>query len=345
MTARRAIVAAVFLLVCGLLPSRCGAASLAEARGRLAAGDRAGARIMLDALLAPGGGALPEDERREAEFLRAGLEESGENYEDRLRALLDRGLDQERQGSAHLALGQIAYVRGDFAVAMREFQRAREEGRTDEASLWEGLAATALGDIEVAQAALGRAEHSKNRAIHDRALFIQGNSYRAGENWTSARDAFRKIREDGSEGNWWPAALLAEAECLEHTNDAAGAVGLYKELLAERPDAYEAPIALSRLDVVTPEAAASPSAVIIGPRPQTYSVQLGAFADPANAQSFARALEQRHIASVRVVHTESGLHRVLVGTGLPRARAEALGDSLGTVLGVGFSLSPEASGQ
>jgi cell division septation protein DedD len=90
-----------------------------------------------------------------------------------------------------------------------------------------------------------------------------------------------------------------------------------------------------------PSASSPPSSA--GPRAGTYSVQLGAFADPANAQSFARALEQRHIAPVRVIHADNGLHRVLVGTGLSRARAEALGDSLGTVLGVGFSLSPEKS--
>ena len=306
---------------------------------------------MLDALLAPGGGSLPEDERREAEFLRAGLEESGESYEDRLRALLDRGLDRERQGSAHLALGQIAYVRGDFAVAVREFRKAREEGRTDEGSLWEGMAATALGDIEVAQAALGRAEHSKNRAIHDRALFVQGSSYRGGENWTSARDAFRKIRDGGSEGSWWSAALLAEAECLEQQDNVEEAAKLYQELVSQRPDAYEAPLALERLAAIGAKATAPPAVALSPPgtvglqKTPTYSVQLGAFADPANAQSFARALEQRHIAPVRVVHAENGLHRVLVGSGLSRARAEALGDSLGTVLGVGFSLSPEASRQ
>ena len=339
MTLGRLLVAAFIALA--IAPSVCGAASLSEARARLAAGDRTGARVMLDALLAPGA-SLPENDRREAEFLRAGLEESGESYEDRLRALLDDGIDRERQGSAHLALGQIAYVRGDFAVAVREFRKAREEGRTEEGSLWEGLAATALGDIEVAQAALGRAEHSKNRSIHDRALFAQGSSYRSGENWSSARDAFRKIRENGPEGGWWSAALLAEAECLEQQNDPAGAAALYKDLLDQRPDAYEAPIALNRLGSMAPQSA-SPPPSSGGPRAGTYSVQLGAFADPANAQSFARALEQRHIAPVRVVHADNGLHRVLVGTGLSRARAEALGDSLGTVLGVGFSLSPEKS--
>jgi len=339
MSTRRALVAAGFLLLTVIPAAPGSAASLSEARARLAAGDRAGARVMLDALLAPGA-SLPEGERREAEFLRAGLEESGENYEDRLRALLDHGLDRERQGSAHLALGQIAYVRGDFAVALREFEKAREEGRGDEGSLWEGLAATALGDIEVAQAALGRAEHSKNRSIHDRALFVEGSSYRAGENWASARDAFRKIQDEGPEGDWWAAAALAEAECLEQQNDASGAGALYKELLAQRPDAYEAPLALDRLGSVALLAAVAPSKNV-GPRAVTYSVQLGAFADPSNAQGFARALEQRHIAPVRVVHTENGLHRVLVGTGLTRARAEALGDSLGTALGVGFSLSPE----
>jgi tetratricopeptide (TPR) repeat protein len=339
MTLGRILVAAFIALA--ILPPVCGAASLSEARARLAAGDRTGARVMLDALLAPEA-SLPEHDRREAEFLRAGLEESGESYEDRLRALLDAGLDRERQGSAHLALGHIAYVRGDFAVALREFRKAREEGRTEEGSLWEGLAATALGDIEAAQAALGRAEHSKNRSIHDRALFAQGSSYRSGENWSSARDAFRKIRENGPDGGWWPAALLAEAECLEQQNDAAGAAALYKDLLDQRPDAYEAPIALNRLGSMAPPSASSPPSSA-GPRAGTYSVQLGAFADPANAQSFARALEQRHIAPVRVIHADNGLHRVLVGTGLSRARAEALGDSLGTVLGVGFSLSPEKS--
>jgi len=340
MTRGRACVAALFFGCCALAVSTTEAASLAEARARLAAGDRGGARVMLDALLAPGGAALPENDRREAEFLRAGLEESGESYEDRLRALLDHGLDRERQGSAHLALGQIAYVRGDFAVAVREFGKAREEGRGDEGSLWEGIAATALGDLEAAQTALGRAEHSKNKAIHDRALFVQGSSYRAGENWASARDAFRKIRDGGPDGNWWPSAVLAEAECLEHQNDAPGAADLYKQLLERQPDAYEAPLALNRLDVMAPAAQSAP-VVNTGPRGTTYSVQLGAFADPSNAQSFARALEQRHITPVRVVHAENGLHRVLVGTGLSRARAEALGDSLGTVLGVGFSLSPE----
>jgi tetratricopeptide (TPR) repeat protein len=316
------------------------AASLDEARSRLAAGDRAGARAELDALLASAN-ALSSDDRMEAGFLRAGLEESGERYEDRLRALLDQGLDRERQGSAHLALGQIAYVRGDFAVALREFARAREEGRGDEGSLWEGLAATALGDIDVAHAALGRAEHSKNDAIRARALFAQGSSYRAGEDWASARDAFRKIRDEGPEGAWWPAAALAEGECLETQGDAGAAAALYRDILDRRLDAYEAPLALARLAIV-PAAPAPPPPPTTGAR--TYAVQLGAFADPSNAQSFARALEQRRVAPVRVVHSENGLHRVLVGTGLTRARAEALGDSLGTALGVGFSLSPERAG-
>jgi len=343
----RALVAVALLTVCLpsflLLPVSVSASPLALARSRITAGDRAGARVLLDALLASGD-SLSASLRMEAEFLRAGLEESGASYEERLRTLLDRGLDRERQGWAHLALGQIAYVRGDFAVAVREFGKAREEGRPDEGSLWEGLASSALGDVEIAHAALGRAGRSKNPVLRDRALFALGSSYRTGEDWAAARSTFSKVREGGPEGSWWSAAALAEGECLEQLGDAAGAATLYRELLERRPDAYEAPLAFARLAAAPAE---TPPATLgaEGPQEPTYSVQLGAFADPANAQAFARALEQRHISPVRVVQSDHGLHRVLVGGGLPRARAESLGDSLGTALGVGFSLSVEGGGR
>jgi tetratricopeptide (TPR) repeat protein len=315
---------------------------LADARARITAGDRVGARVVLDVMLASGD-SLSSESRMEAAFLRASLEESGPAYEERLRALLEGGLDRERQGSAHLALGQIAYWQGDFALAMKECGRARDEGRPDEGSLWEGLAATALGDQDVAQTALARAERSRNRAIRDRALIALGYSYRTGEDWTAARDAFRKVRADGPEESWWSAALLAEGESLEQLGQTADAAALYQELLKERPDAYEAPAASAHLAAMP--AAASPAAGA-APAPSasgetTYSVQLGAFADSSNAGAFARALRQRGIAPVRIATTPTGLNRVLVGTGLSRARAESLGDSLGTALGVGFSLSVE----
>ena len=318
------------------------AASLSEVRARLAAGDRAGARLMLDDLLEPGA-TLPRDDRMEAEFLRAGLEESGTSYEERLRALLDGGLDRERQGLAHLALGQIAYVRGDYTVAIREFGRARDEGRSDEASLWEGLSAMALGDVQTAQAALGRAERSENSGIRDRARIAQGSAYQAAGDWAGARDAFQKIREDGPEGNWWSAAALAEALSLEQLGEHGAATERYREILDQRPDGYEAPLAIARLSALPAESSA-PAPPAAGTRSGTYSVQLGAFADPQNAQSLARALEQRGIAPVRVARAENGLHRVLVGSGLSRTRAESLGDSLGTALGVGFSLAPDSEG-
>ncbi|HET9233226.1 MAG TPA: SPOR domain-containing protein, partial [Candidatus Eisenbacteria bacterium] len=287
------------------------------------------------------GTTLPRNDRMEAEFLRAGLEESGTSYEERLRALLDRGLDRERQGLAHLALGQIAYVRGDYAVAIREFGHAREEGRSDEASLWEGLSALALGDVQAARTALGRAERSSNAGIRDRARIALGSAHEAAGDWAAARDAFQKIREDGPEGRWWSAAALAEAQALEQLGDAGRAGERYREILDIQPDGYEAPIALARLSAI-PAESSSPEPSVAGARTGTYSVQLGAFADPDNAQAFARALEQRGIAPVRVAHAENGLHRVLVGSGLSRTRAESLGDSLGTALGVGFSLAPDA---
>ena len=335
---RGGLVLAALLLA---TPSVLLAASLAEVRARLAAGDRAGARLMLDDLLVPGA-PLPRDDRMEAEFLRAGLEESGARYEERLRALLDRGLDRERQGLAHLALGQIAYVRGDYAVALREFARAREAGRSDEANLWEGLSALALGDVQTAHAALGRAERSSNAGIRDRARIALGSAHQAAGDWPAARDAFQKIREDGPDGSWWSAAALAEALALEQLGNADRAGERYREILDLRPDGYEAPVALARLSTL-PAESSSPGPT--PPRAGTYSVQLGAFADPENAQAFARALEQRGIAPVRVAHAENGLHRVLVGSGLSRTRAESLGDSLGTALGVGFSLAPDAEGR
>ena len=314
------------------------APTLPSARALLAVGDREGARILLDRMLASE--TLEGEDRTEAFYLRARTEEDGTRYAEMLRELQARGLRQDRQATIHLALGQIAYVRSDFALALREFTKAREKGREEEGSLWEGLAAFALGDLEAARIALGRAEASGNRLLRQRARAGLGDVYRTREQWSDARDAYRELREEGPEGNaWWSTAVWWESECLDRLDRRGEADALRAELLEARPSAYEAPQARARL--AASGELPSPASPAAAPPAATFSVQVGAFADAGNAEALRAALESRGVEAVRITRGDDALSRVLVGRGLDRARAESLGDSLGAELGVGFSLVPE----
>ena len=332
---------AIPMLFPGAVAKAAAQGTMAAARARLAAGDREGTRTVLDHILAAD--SLEATARTEVSLLRAMVEEDGARYEERLRDLQSRGLRRDRQAWVHLALGQIAYLRNDFPLALREFRKAREGGDEENGSLWEGLTAFVLGDLEVARSSLLRAQDSGNRAVHQRAALALGDLDRAVENWEEARRAYQKAREEGPEGpGWWATATLREAECLDRLGAAPEADALRREVLETRPDAYEAPLALARLALAS-AGQGSPSGGASSPEAGTYAVQVGAFADAANAEALLRALEARGVRSLRVVRGEDGLSRVLAGSGLDRHRAESLGDSLGNTLGVGFSLAPEGS--
>lgn len=313
---------------------------LDEVQAGVASGDRRGARETLDSLLAEPG-ALGGTALSEAEFLRTLLEEDGSEYEQRLRRLLEQELAPAREAWVHLALGQLAFQRGDLAFALKEFQRVQELGKHDEGALWEGLTASALGDAETARRALESVKDASRPAIRDRALLVLGDTYRAGGEWSEARSRYRQIREQGAEGSpWWPAATWREAECLLELEDVDEAKNLMRELISEVPAAYETPLARERLAALSEgEGEEAPAEAASGE--SGFAVQVGAFSSQANAKTLAGDLRGRGLDGVRVISGEDGLFRVLLGRFPGREEAESYGDSLSAALGLGFSIVKE----
>lgn len=304
------------------------------------------ARSLLDSLLAHPD-SLSAPDRAEAAYLRAVAEENGEEFELRLRSLLGEDISGAREAWIHLSLGKIYFSKGNLQQALKEFQLAREGGRIEEGSLWEGLTAYALGDGPGARTALERVQDSGNDAIRLHAQVILGNTYRASGNLDEALSVYRRVREKEEPGSgWWSTAALLEAEVLEAEGTPDKAILPLKEILAKAPGSYEAPEAWLRLRDITdtdvsdlPEGGgSSPTADSEGEGGTDFSVQVGAFSFDDNAQGLAAHVRDNGFADARVAKGQDGLFRVLVGHLDSREGAESLGDSLSTVLGLGFSV-------
>jgi tetratricopeptide (TPR) repeat protein len=346
MNARFAL--AVVGLVLAAAPVRAAIPAVERARALAAAGERTEARAVLDSLLALPG--LDPAERAGAAAERARLEPEGGDYENRLRALLDGEKDPAREAALRLALGKVLFAKGDLAGALREFGESREKGREEEGSLWEGLTAMALGDGPTALEALKRAAGSGNRAIRDRARVALGDAYRLAGNWAEAASQYGQVSQmiEGSPG-WWPTAQYGRAQCEEKLEETEEARALYAEILSRAPGSHEAPLARARLRILgaaseqeaaeTPPAETAPAPVAGETAPaESLTVQVGAFSLNENAERLAGTVRDGGFGPVRVVKGADGLFRVLVGAFASRDRAEAVGDSLGATLGLGFSV-------
>jgi hypothetical protein len=158
---------------------------------------------------------------------------------------------------------------------------------------------------------------------------------------------YQRVRDAGTGGpGWWAAATYRQAECLESLGRFSEANERMQEILDRTPGAYEAPLARSRLrllrDASSEPAPApgpeSPSEDAPAPAVQEFSVQAGAFSIQDNAATLAGKLAGAGFEEVRVVETEAGLYRVLVGRFSSRDQAESTGDSVMTAVGTGFSI-------
>ncbi len=319
-------------------------ASLDRVQALVATGQRAQAREMLDSLLAVE--AVPIADRDRAILQRATLEEDGAQYESRLRQLVGED-PQGRAGHLHLALGHVAFARGDLDDALAAFDLARESGLVEEGSLWTGLAALALGDGDTARRNLEQAARSGSRSLRQRARLALGDAHRIAGDCDAAILQYRALREESGSGpGWWSTAAWHEAECLIALGQEEDAAVLLEVLGARAPDALEAPLARERLaglvvgpspPVKDPETEAAPADTgRAGSR--EYVLQVGAFSVRGNADGLARALEGRGVEGVFIESGADGLSRVLVGAFADRDAAEAVGDSLGAGFGLGFTV-------
>ncbi len=352
MAFRRALIPLVIASAVILLasPGRGADPALSAARALAAAGERGAARAVLDSLLAAGE-AVPEADRNEALLLRADLESDGQAYQERLRGLLESEKSPARQALLHLALGRIAFAQGNLDIALHEFRTAVDQGRSEEGNLWVGLTALALGDGDTAREALDRAAGSGNLAIRQRARVALGDSYRLAGRWEEAAARYAEVEEDGAGGpGWWSTAAFQRARCLEELGRTAEAADLLETLLTRAPGSFEAPLARARLALLgslppegpeapppAPEAGEEPSGTPVA-TPGAFAVQVGAFGEKSNAEKLAGTVRGAGFEPVRVKEGSDGLFRVLVGRLGERARAESLGDSLGVVLGLGYTV-------
>lgn len=334
------------LLLGGASLSAGNPSPLEDVRVLAAEGRRAAARAALDSLLARPD-SLSSADRRDAERLRVELEPDGERYEEGLRRLLAEEQEPGPRASLSLAVGHVLFARGKLEEARDFFHRARELGREEEGSLWEGLTDLALGAVSGAREALERAAGSGNRAIRERAFLALGEVHRLAGRCEDALGYYQAVREETHpEAGWWAAAVLREAQCRRKLGETARGRELLQLLLQRAPDSYEAALAevsLAREPVPEGEGAVAPLPAPAAPDSTAvrYAVQVGAFSLAENAKTLAQRLADNGVAGVRVASETDGLHRVLVGDFSSRDRAESLGDSLGTAFGVGFRVVRE----
>ena len=196
--------------------------------------------------------------------------------------------------------------------------------------------------MAAARTALQRAAGSGNARLRQRATVALGDLARLARDWPAARDAYDRVRKDGEGGpGWWATATYLAALCAEEEGRMNEAREFLDDLLLRRPGAYEAPLARARRAVlglpepVAPREDAAPEA--FDRPPARFTIQAGAFSLPENANALQETLTGLGFPEVRV-EAEGGLHRVFVGRFFTRPEAEALGDSLVSVLPSGFSV-------
>lgn len=326
------------LLLCVSVSWSVYADGVDRARGLILSGQRGDAIVVLDSLIATRG--ADKDTQKEARFLRATLEGDGALFENRLKLLLKDGPDKQQSVWIHMNLGRIAFARKNILEAREHFQRALASGKTEEGSLWVGLCQMILGDAPSAKSHLETAARSGNRAIRTRAHLALGDMYRYLGNLKDAIEWYEKGHEEEN-SPWAASCLFRKSECLEQRGDLIEAREALTELCSSYPQAYEVPLAWSRLNLDQETlTTAEDDEPVVTPREEKFALQVGAFTEEENAEELVARLKERGLSEIRVDKDASGLHRVMVGKFGSRSAAETLGESLLSLLESGYRIVP-----
>lgn len=278
------------------------------------------------------------EERAEALFARAGLmrsaREATQTYE---RVMADAGAGQW-SGRAALELAKIHYAMGRYEAARDVIRTARLSASSDEAALFEGMAAVMAGDFEAAVAPLERVRRGRHRAWAMTALA-------EAEAGAGHRDEACRLYESLARARVNPAAWYRYAECLEASGDEGEARAEYTALAQAYP---QTPEAIRCAEKLAPVQEAAQSAARDEEEEQKippgkgYTIQFGSFGDRSNAIRLAARIKEAYpgvrIDSELVNYRE--VFRVRFGYYASRDEAETAAKEMASHLDERYTIMP-----
>ncbi len=280
------------------------------------------------------------EERAEALFLRAGVVRSGRNAEGLYRRILDEDASGEYAARARMELAKIEFATGRYEGAYATLHEVGACGESEEACLFEGMAAVVLHRYAEAASALERVRkgRAKTWAALSRAEATEGTGDVAGA--CAQYEALARARVS-------PAAWYRHAECLEKTGKRDEAMKQFEALGDAFPQTPEAVRAAEKTAVASqppaPEAGEAPRAES-APRGAGFTIQFGSFGDRANAIKLASEIKRTYpavrIDSELVNYRE--VFRVRYGFYAAREEARAAGDEMSKALGEPCTIMPVA---
>jgi tetratricopeptide (TPR) repeat protein len=233
-------------------------------------------------------------------------------------------------GEAALILGYLHTARGEYRPAAEALARAAarlDPTRKPEARYWLGLAWLALGETHQARAALEEvaAVDGPRRAPARLAL---------AQTWELARRPERALEilerlAVEEPGEFTPAALERLAALQDGSGHPDRARSARERLMAEFPRSMEAASARRILF--------GAGGSVVGARPGTIPVVIGAFVDAARARSLAAAAQSSGFPDAEVVSQGQGLaavHTVRIGAFPSAAEARRAASQAERALGV-----------
>ena len=273
------------------------------------------------------------DDRSEALFLRAGITRAGAEAEALYSRIVDSDPDGDFTARAVLELAKIQFATGRYEGAYATLHEHNACDHSEEACLFEGMAAVMLHHYDDAMAPLQHVK--KGRAKIWAALSLAEATDGNGQHDAacSQYDALARARVS-------PAAWYRHAECLEKAgikDEATKEYAALAEAFPLTPEAVRAAEKQAPPPVPSPEpvTTAAPANQDEKPRGAGYTLQFGSFGERANAIKLAADIKKLYpavrIDSELVNYKE--VFRVRYGYYSTRDTAQQAGDQISKALG------------
>lgn len=267
---------------------------------------------------------------QESLFLFAGLQREGSDAQRMYRDAIDVEPGSEWALRSQLELAKVEYALGNYGRSYRMLSNSRGCEISEEACLFEGLAAIHVGRYEEARRPLTRIRRGKLRTW----AYLSLAEVAAGMD--RHEEACRRY-ESLAGTMISPTAVYRHGECLEDAGDTRGAVDEFRSIIANFPDTPEAVLASEKLQRIRSPARAdfSPPEVATTtdsepPLERGFTIQFGSFRDRANAIKLSAKIKRVfpgvRIDSELVRYREH--HRVRYGYYRTREEAEAKAEDI-----------------
>jgi len=233
------------------------------------------------------------DDRSEALFLRAGITHSGKEAEALYRKLIEGDPDGGYTKRAVVELAKIQFSMGLYEGAYATLHESNASDESDEAGLFEGMAAVMLHRYDDAVAPLQHVRKGRERVWAALSLAEAMDGKGQTELACAQYDALARARVS-------PAAWYRHAECLEKAGNKDEAMKEYTALAEAFPLTPEA-VRAGEKQALPAAATSSPAAESTpppspaqdeNPRGAGFTIQFGSFGERANAIKLAAEIKK-----------------------------------------------------